>query len=81
MLRLLQHLIFKTIILSREDSSGYHFSDFKWNDSSAELKPFLSLYVRLSGEIHIHLDATFLLNTFYGPENGNVGIQSQHTPT
>ena len=79
MLRLLQHLIF--IILRREDSSGYHFSDFKWNDSSAELKPFLSLYVGLSGKIYIHLDAAFLLNTFYGPENGNIGIQNQDIPT
>lgn len=35
MLRLHQHFIF--IILSQEDSSGYHFSDFKQNDSSAKL--------------------------------------------
>lgn len=57
------------------------FSDLKWNDSSAELKPFLSLYVRLSGKMHIHLDAAFLLNTFYSPENGNIGIQNQDIPT
>lgn len=37
MLRLLQHFIFKTIVLRQEDSSGYHFSDFKRNDSSAKL--------------------------------------------
>lgn len=81
MLRLLLHLIFKTIILRWEDSSGYHFADFKWNDSSAELKPFLSLYVRLSGKIYMRLDATFLVNTSYGPENGNIGIQTQDIPT
>lgn len=37
MLRLLQHLVLKTIVLRQEDSSGYHFSGFKRNDSSAKL--------------------------------------------
>lgn len=81
MLRLLQLLTVETIILRWENSSGYHFSDFKWNDSSAELKPFLSLSVRLSGKIYKQLGATFLRNTFYGPENGNIGIQTQDIPT
>lgn len=79
-LRLLQRLIFKTIILRWADSSGYHLSDFKWNGSSVELKPFLSLCPSLSGKTDRLIDARFLLNTFYGPENGNIGIQTQGTP-
>lgn len=33
MLRLLQHLVLTTTVLRQEDSSGYHFSGFKRNDS------------------------------------------------
>lgn len=79
MLRLLQHLIFKTIILRQEDSSGYHFSDFKQNDSSAKLNH--SSVCSLDYVVkYTCFDATLLPNTFYGPDNENIGIQNQHIP-